>query len=288
MVSSWMQVSLYGHSLGSVLTYDILCHQDTLTSAFPVQNVNASMMPNDDTEDDMPKTDRLPAINDNGSSSEDDLSVHNFDMAGPEISLDSELAPGIVSPETGEGIVEERSLEDIEITMPISADVEHTETAIATDVPDEIKCADETTEPVLEVDESEEVGNEVSIGEDTEVVNEMTKIGDKEAEKEVEVSEAGAQALEKDEEKVKPGTENENEKEILQELESAGNEKANPEVIERSELDVLENIAITEMEKAEVSSANTRAESNAAGIEEVSEVEKLKAKVLLSIHFCEL
>lgn len=284
MVSLCMQVSLYGHSLGSVLTYDILCHQDTLTSAFPVQNVNASIMRNDDTEDDMPKTDRLPAINDNGSSSEDDLSVHNFDMAEPEISLDSEHAPGIVSPEKGEGIVEEKSLEDIEITMPKSADVEHTETAIGTDVPEEIKCADETTEPLQEVDESEELGNEVSIGEDTEVVNEMTKIGDKEAEKEVEVSEADTQALEKDEEKVKTGIENENEKEISQELESADKEKAIPEAIKWSEQDVLENVAITEMEKAEVSSGNTRAESNAAGNEEVSDVEKLKAKVLLSLH----
>lgn len=29
------QVSLYGHSLGSVLSYDILCHQDSLSSPFP-------------------------------------------------------------------------------------------------------------------------------------------------------------------------------------------------------------------------------------------------------------
>lgn len=31
-----MQVSLYGHSLGSVLSYDILCHQDNLLSPFHV------------------------------------------------------------------------------------------------------------------------------------------------------------------------------------------------------------------------------------------------------------
>lgn len=31
-----MQVSLYGHSLGSVLSYDILCHQESLSSSFPV------------------------------------------------------------------------------------------------------------------------------------------------------------------------------------------------------------------------------------------------------------
>lgn len=33
----WLQVSLYGHSLGSVLSYDILCHQETLTSPFPME-----------------------------------------------------------------------------------------------------------------------------------------------------------------------------------------------------------------------------------------------------------
>lgn len=295
MVSLCMQVSLYGHSLGSVLTYDILCHQDTLTSAFPVQNVNASIMPNDDTEDDMPKTDRLPAINDNGSSSEDDLSVHNFDMAGPEISLDSEHAPATVSPDKQAGIVEEKSLEDIKITMPKSANVEHTETTIGTDIAEEMKCADETTQLLQEVGESgKEAVIEVSIGEEAmEVVNEMRKIGDKE--KEVEGSEAHAQAQaraqEKDEEKVNTGMEHENEKEILHELESADNkniEKAIPEDTRRSEQDVLESIVTTKMEEAEVSSENTGAEGNAAGNEEVSEVEKLKAKVVLSTHSCKL
>ncbi|XP_027910263.1 phospholipase SGR2 isoform X2 [Vigna unguiculata] len=31
------KVSLYGHSLGSVLSYDILCHQDNLSSPFPME-----------------------------------------------------------------------------------------------------------------------------------------------------------------------------------------------------------------------------------------------------------
>ncbi|KAA3484404.1 phospholipase SGR2-like isoform X4 [Gossypium australe] len=31
------KVSIYGHSLGSVLSYDILCHQENLSSLFPVQ-----------------------------------------------------------------------------------------------------------------------------------------------------------------------------------------------------------------------------------------------------------
>nr|POE76240.1 phospholipase sgr2 [Quercus suber] len=30
------KVSIYGHSLGSVLSYDILCHQESLSSPFPM------------------------------------------------------------------------------------------------------------------------------------------------------------------------------------------------------------------------------------------------------------
>lgn len=34
-----LQVSIYGHSLGSVLSYDILCHQESLSSPFPMDYV---------------------------------------------------------------------------------------------------------------------------------------------------------------------------------------------------------------------------------------------------------
>ncbi|XP_062192123.1 phospholipase SGR2-like [Phragmites australis] len=34
------KVSLYGHSLGSVLSYDILCHQESLTALFPTEYMN--------------------------------------------------------------------------------------------------------------------------------------------------------------------------------------------------------------------------------------------------------
>jgi len=34
------KVSLYGHSLGSVLTYDILCHQESLSAPFPADFFN--------------------------------------------------------------------------------------------------------------------------------------------------------------------------------------------------------------------------------------------------------
>ncbi|XP_020088606.1 phospholipase SGR2 isoform X1 [Ananas comosus] len=33
------KVSIYGHSLGSVLSYDILCHQESLSSPFPMESV---------------------------------------------------------------------------------------------------------------------------------------------------------------------------------------------------------------------------------------------------------
>jgi hypothetical protein len=75
------KVSLYGHSLGSVLTYDILCHQDTLMSAFPVEKINASIMRNDETDDDMPRIDRLPATTETESGSEDGSSMHNSDIS---------------------------------------------------------------------------------------------------------------------------------------------------------------------------------------------------------------
>lgn len=68
------KVSLYGHSLGSVLTYDILCHQDTLKSPFPVQSINAAITRND-CEDDMPKIDRLPSRIENEFIPEDGTSV---------------------------------------------------------------------------------------------------------------------------------------------------------------------------------------------------------------------
>lgn len=55
---SWLQISLYGHSLGSVLSYDILCHQETLTSPFPMEWIYKdkikyeSRTPNDMKSDD--------------------------------------------------------------------------------------------------------------------------------------------------------------------------------------------------------------------------------------------
>ncbi|XP_057864331.2 phospholipase SGR2 isoform X3 [Cryptomeria japonica] len=45
------KVSIYGHSLGSVLSYDILCHQDNLSSVFPIENINQTAVPNKEQVD---------------------------------------------------------------------------------------------------------------------------------------------------------------------------------------------------------------------------------------------
>ncbi|KAM7477268.1 hypothetical protein LguiB_024511 [Lonicera macranthoides] len=47
------KVSLYGHSLGSVLSYDILCHQENLSSPFPMDGMYKE---NIDNEKSSPKT----------------------------------------------------------------------------------------------------------------------------------------------------------------------------------------------------------------------------------------
>ncbi|XP_062196295.1 phospholipase SGR2-like [Phragmites australis] len=41
------KVSLYGHSLGSVLSYDILCHQESLSAPFPTEYLNMEVTPNE-------------------------------------------------------------------------------------------------------------------------------------------------------------------------------------------------------------------------------------------------
>ncbi|KAH9322318.1 hypothetical protein KI387_016957, partial [Taxus chinensis] len=45
------KVSIYGHSLGSVLSYDILCHQHNLSSVFPIENVNHAALHNEERVD---------------------------------------------------------------------------------------------------------------------------------------------------------------------------------------------------------------------------------------------
>ena len=89
----YVQVSLYGHSLGSVLTYDILCHQDTLKSPFPVQSINAAITRNGEIEDDMPKIDRLPSIMENEFISEGETSVQDMLSSANTLMDSSDIRP---------------------------------------------------------------------------------------------------------------------------------------------------------------------------------------------------
>lgn len=43
------QISIYGHSLGSVLSYDILCHQHNLSSPFPMDAVYKKFFPDEES-----------------------------------------------------------------------------------------------------------------------------------------------------------------------------------------------------------------------------------------------
>ncbi|XP_058090061.1 phospholipase SGR2 isoform X3 [Magnolia sinica] len=45
------KVSIYGHSLGSVLSYDILCHQESLFSPFPMQCLYTECVKNEESVD---------------------------------------------------------------------------------------------------------------------------------------------------------------------------------------------------------------------------------------------
>lgn len=44
-----IQISIYGHSLGSVLSYDILCHQHNLSSPFPMDAVYKKFFPDEES-----------------------------------------------------------------------------------------------------------------------------------------------------------------------------------------------------------------------------------------------
>ncbi|CAM0910743.1 unnamed protein product [Alopecurus aequalis] len=57
------KVSLYGHSLGSVLTYDILCHQESLSAPFPADFFNMEVSSDEGQIEKAPNT---TAVHDSG------------------------------------------------------------------------------------------------------------------------------------------------------------------------------------------------------------------------------
>ncbi|XP_041993565.1 phospholipase SGR2-like isoform X3 [Salvia splendens] len=76
------KVSIYGHSLGSVLSYDILCHQETLTSPFPME-----WMYKEKNKNNIPHSVRNNLTSNNSSNSnsrcESSESVLSENMVGP-------------------------------------------------------------------------------------------------------------------------------------------------------------------------------------------------------------
>ncbi|AAG27887.1 unknown protein [Arabidopsis thaliana] len=52
------KISIYGHSLGSVLSYDILCHQHNLSSPFPMDSVYKKFFPDEESPPTPAKADK--------------------------------------------------------------------------------------------------------------------------------------------------------------------------------------------------------------------------------------
>ncbi|XP_059641783.1 phospholipase SGR2 isoform X2 [Cornus florida] len=68
------KVSIYGHSLGSVLSYDILCHQENLSSPFPM---NWMYMEHTENENSSPNIDNQSSERDCVSNPNDNFVVDN-------------------------------------------------------------------------------------------------------------------------------------------------------------------------------------------------------------------
>lgn len=68
-----IQISIYGHSLGSVLSYDILCHQHNLSSPFPMDAVYKKFFPDEES----------PPVQ---ASADEPCSSHQSSKIEPEIS----------------------------------------------------------------------------------------------------------------------------------------------------------------------------------------------------------
>ncbi|XP_020394631.1 phospholipase SGR2 isoform X1 [Zea mays] len=84
------KVSLYGHSLGSVLSYDILCHQESLLAPFPTEYLN--METSDRSQG--AKSANEVALHDSGSTRTD---MSHMDSIVPSCVLEDSLN----NPETG-------------------------------------------------------------------------------------------------------------------------------------------------------------------------------------------
>ncbi|XVF63425.1 hypothetical protein PTKIN_Ptkin09bG0086100 [Pterospermum kingtungense] len=106
------KVSIYGHSLGSVLSYDILCHQENLSSPFPMKWVyekhSKDRECSPDTNNPSCKCSSLANLEEKNSAL---LKNDTVDCLGEDIS-DSRATPSVI-----EGHVEDKSLMSAEINV---------------------------------------------------------------------------------------------------------------------------------------------------------------------------
>ncbi|KAK3021855.1 hypothetical protein RJ639_047863 [Escallonia herrerae] len=122
------KVSLYGHSLGSVLSYDILCHQETLSSPFPMDWMYKEHTNNEKSS---------PNIGNQTSrcNSTSDLGNKNF-------SVNNEIE-GMVGPidEGNVGAVEEHAEDScIPLGPPALSDSDHSAIAVDCDASSLDEC----------------------------------------------------------------------------------------------------------------------------------------------------
>ncbi|KAM0881939.1 hypothetical protein ACQ4PT_032581 [Festuca glaucescens] len=116
------KVSLYGHSLGSVLTYDILCHQETLSAPFPTDYFKMEV-PSD--EDQVGKAPNTTAVHDSGVKEHDTSSTSGHssadnvnDVDEDNNRIDGSLTDKIASPRVSENVPNH----DDTLASPIAVD----------------------------------------------------------------------------------------------------------------------------------------------------------------------
>ncbi|XP_019058038.1 PREDICTED: phospholipase SGR2-like isoform X2 [Tarenaya hassleriana] len=132
-VCSWicLQVSIYGHSLGSVLSYDILCHQENSSSPFSMNSIYKKFFLDEETSP-MRSTRQF-----NNIHSSTNLDNENFNQMNPEeISgrdHNTMVAKGSTLLEHNDIVCEASSLsgsrvvDNVDLEPKIDKDVEHEE-----------------------------------------------------------------------------------------------------------------------------------------------------------------
>ncbi|KAJ4713806.1 phospholipase SGR2 [Melia azedarach] len=110
------KVSIYGHSLGSVLSYDILCHQENLSSPFPMDSMYKEHDGNEESSQDM---NNQPSACDPSTNLQNDISTAMDDTADKVNPVDEDT----MSVQSTQLVHEEGHSEDIpQIIGPVRSD----------------------------------------------------------------------------------------------------------------------------------------------------------------------